>query len=113
MNREIVFRGRDHEGTWHYGDVRINSNNNARIFMKIDGSSSGTPVIRKTVGQWTGLHDKDKKMIFEGDLVNTKYSNINYIVSFVGLGFDFVNETTGSHLAVDFGDLNIVGTIHD
>ena len=69
MSREIVFRGKriDGEG-WVYGS----------FIRWFDGTTSIEPgeyeepmyaVHPDTVGQWTGLTDKNGKKIFEGDIV--------------------------------------------
>lgn len=66
MSREIEFRGMTKQGEWVYGS-----------FINIDSPSvqimcnnhTSYEVIPSTVGQYTGLLDKNKKKIFEGDLI--------------------------------------------
>lgn len=69
MNRKILFRGkRTDNGEWIEGLVaRYNT-----IFdcaNIVDDFESLVPVKTETVGQYTGLTDKNGKKIFEGDIV--------------------------------------------
>lgn len=66
MNREIKFRGkRIDNGEWVYGYLADEDYIND--IDSIDLSS--IEVDRDTVGQFTGLFDKNGKEIFEGDII--------------------------------------------
>lgn len=66
MNREIKFRGkRIDNGEWVYGYLADEDYIND--IYSIDLSS--IEVDRDTVGQFTGLFDKNGKEIYEGDII--------------------------------------------
>ena len=62
MNREIKFRARNNK-CWIYCDAIING---WAILNENGGMAKINP---ETVGQYTGLHDKNGKEIYEGDIV--------------------------------------------
>ena len=113
MNREIKFRGkRVDNGEWVYGSLLSNGE-----FQSIWDSKTADwrRIIPKTVGQFTGLHDKNGKEIYKGDIIVGE-PEIKMIVEW--------DERVGCFCGVDpkmmvringtsFHKKEITGNIHD
>lgn len=137
--REILFKGkRKDNGEWVYGafvnarDI-IDDQQKSYIIWEAEYFTHGEfacveEVFLETVGQYTGLCDKNGTKIFEGDIVrvvgnknNHDWKFVNYSAQIVYLdgGFCAFDGTFDDYSMRRYGlhreefDLEVIGNIHD
>ena len=123
--REILFRGkRVDNGKWIQGKLcdRVQGMGYATAIQVRSGINGLNPfnVIPSTVGQYTGLADKNGKKIFEGDIVYDEQSGYHYLIKWFSEYACFALANKSGHIEFDVNeieiflkDLAVFGNIHD
>ena len=112
--REILFRGkRLGDGEWVFGDLY---HRGKEIVITSFYAGHHIAVDPATVGQFTGLLDKDGKRIFEGDIATLDREDGFFVIEFQEDTARFV--MSGDCLLVDFDnfwnyEIEVIGNIHD
>ena len=127
MNREILFRGKDFlKEEWVYGDL-VKTKNFVAIKKTNGDYFRPTQVSPNTVGQYTGLKDKDGREIYEGDIlqyIGKRKDNMNKVyrrkVVFHEGMFALLSKELPAYSALNYHCMedgrsawSVIGNIHD
>ena len=124
MSREIKFRGKLFDnGEWKYGNLIIDDSGNCEIVDYENNYEIRYDVRGETIGQYTGLTDKNGKEIYEGDIIESKRLDglpLRHIVVYAQNVASFTVQLAGTYdcLSISqdwiFKHLKaVVGNIHD
>ena len=125
--REIKFKGKTANGEWFFGSLAYSDNIEPAIYFEFGKGTVKTfdfvYVKPETVGQFTGLIDKNGNKIFEGDIIEFKNIDRQYVKGIVYyLGSCFLIESIvadeddynlGGVFSTAEGLIKVIGNIHD
>lgn len=123
--RDIKFRGKDLSSKWRYGDLVQEKWGQGKAIM-IKKDKRAWSALEATIGQYTGLKDKNGKEIYEDDIIYCeKYIGGNWIEDCIEKGYvNFNNGEFGLYRKQGYYqslykfkeydyEFEVIGNIHD
>ena len=119
MKREILFRGTKSHGRWVYGSLVVSENINPAIYYNVSKGVADVLdwcyVSPESIGQYTGLTDKNGVKIFEGDIISIGDPNIKYIIMWRNDGFCAKQIGASSYIGLTYwaSNIEVLGNVID
>ena len=114
--REIKFRGKDYNNKWRYGDLVQEKWGQGKVIM-IKKDKTAWSVLEETIGQYTGLKDKNGKEIYEGDIIKCSfYPDFIFEIKFTELCWYMRKIPISEHIKLSevlYEELEVIGNIYD
>lgn len=125
MNHRLyMFRGMSRDGLWHYGCLlrgtivqQAEDADDALIFERSIHDTTGAVKIHhvrpETIGEYTGSVDCNRRMIYEGDIIETRGGDFPVVWNNDLGGYFLGGEANLSLDMIDVRGDKIVGTVFD
>ena len=99
--RKIKFRGRDRDGKWYFGNLKLREDDPTWAAV------AAWVVDPETVGEFTGLQDINGVDIYEGDIIQDK--NLDGAFRILAEGF----KGEDLYWTLKHDNFKVIGNIHD